>query len=115
MKWLALVVAIIFNSAANILIKTAVANNKGRSIVALIRDRSFSLPVLAGISCFVLALASFSYVLSRTNLSIAYPVLTSGCFLVIALVSWLFFKESITPPQILGFTLLIAGIWLVAR
>jgi multidrug transporter EmrE-like cation transporter len=49
------------------------------------------------------------------NLSVAYPILNSGCFLVIGLVSWLFLKETITSPQILGFTLIIAGIWLVAR
>jgi len=110
-----LVAAIMLNATANILIKTAVANRKAESIVSLIKDKSFSLPLLAGISCFVLALASFSYVLSRTNLSIAYPILTSGCFLLIGLASWLLFKESISPAQILGFTLIIAGIWLVAR
>src|SRR5450759_266780 len=103
------------NATANILMKTAVGNSKAENFVALVKDKSFILPALAGICCFVLALASFSYVLSRTNLSVAYPILTSGCFLLIGLVSWLFFKESITPAQILGFTLIIAGIWLVAR
>lgn len=114
MRWMVLVAAIMLNATANILIKTAVTNRKAESIVSLIKDKSFSLPLLAGICCFVLALASFSYVLSRTNLSVAYPILTSGCFLLIALASWLVFKESITSPQILGFTFILVGIWLVA-
>ena len=115
MRWMILVAAIMLNATANILVKTAVAHGKGEYVVALVKDKSFILPALGGVCCFALALASFSYVLSRTNLSVAYPILTSGCFLVIGLVSWLFFKESITSAQILGFTLIIAGIWLVAR
>ena len=114
MRWLLLVLAIMLNATANILIKTAVANSKAENVVALVKDNSFIFPALGGICCFVLALASFSYVLSRTNLSVAYPILTSGCFLVIGLASWLFFKESITPLQILGFTFIIAGICLVS-
>ena len=73
--------------------QTAVANIKAENIIALIKDRSFSVPALAGISCFVLGLAAFSYVLSKTNLSVAYPILTSGCFLTIGLVSWFFLRE----------------------
>jgi multidrug transporter EmrE-like cation transporter len=113
-KWFVLIAAIGLNAAANILIKTAVANKKLENIVGLIKDKSFLLPILAGIACFVCALVAFSYVLSRTNLSVAYPILTSGCFLTIGLTSWLFLGESITAVQILGFALIVAGIWLVA-
>ena len=115
MKWLVLLAAMMLNATANILIKIAVANSEERSIVALIKDKSFSLPMLTGISCLVLGLAAYSYVLSRTNVSVAYPILTSGGFLLIGLASWLFLAESITPAQILGSTLIIVGIWLVAR
>jgi multidrug transporter EmrE-like cation transporter len=71
--------------------------------------------VFLGLSCFALALVAYNYVLSQINLSIAYPLMTSVGYCIVIAVSWLFLHEKIVPIQLLGFFLIIAGVWMVAR
>ena len=51
----------------------------------------------------------------KTDLSVAYPIMTSLGFVIVVLVSWLFLKETITLIQFTGLALIIAGVWMVAR
>jgi multidrug transporter EmrE-like cation transporter len=117
MKYLILFTAIVFNATANILIKAGVkalgAENGG--LLLLLRKSITSLPLLGGVACFGLALVAYSMVLTRMNLSIAYPVMTSAGFLFIGIASWLLFKEPIAFVQIAGFFFIILGIWMVVR
>lgn len=71
--------------------------------------------LIAGVVLFGLALAAYSVVLSRINLSVAYPIMTGAGFLLVFLVSGLYFKEGITAAHILGAVLILAGVWVLAR
>lgn len=116
MKWLILAAAIICNALANILIKAGMTGaNPQLSIFNLLKERCFSPSILAGIACFVLALVAYSYVLSRMNLSVAYPIMTGAGFLIIGIVSALVFKESLKLLQIVGFALICLGILFASR
>jgi multidrug transporter EmrE-like cation transporter len=64
---------------------------------------------------FGLALAAYSIVLSKINLSIAYPIMTGGGFLLVFLASAAFFKENISATHILGAVLILAGVYTLAR
>jgi multidrug transporter EmrE-like cation transporter len=61
-----------------------------------------------------LAFVLYSIVLTRVNLSIAYPVMTSLGLVIISLVSILVFKEVITGVQAGGLLLIVIGVWLVS-
>jgi len=89
--------------------------HKEKNVLLMLRDRWLSLPIMGGIICFGLALAAYSYVLSRMNLSVAYPIMTSMGFLFVIIASWMFFGENVTLTQVTGFVLIIAGVWMVAR
>lgn len=115
MKWAILILAIVLNAFANIFIKAGMMGSKEESILLLLKEKWLSLPIISGIACFVLALVAYSYVLSKLNLSIAYPLMTSLGFVIVILASWLVFKESITLAQVAGFILILSGVWLVAR
>jgi len=115
MKWFILGIAIFLNAFANILIKIGV-RDKGirldiKSLIALV----FEPAILGGILCFILALVAYGFVLSKMNLSIAYPLMTSIGFMVVILASWLLLKESITLIQVIGFFFILSGVWLVAK
>jgi multidrug transporter EmrE-like cation transporter len=71
--------------------------------------------VFFGLFCFGVALVAYNYVLSQLNLSIAYPLMTSIGYCIVIVVSWLFLQEKIVPVQVLGFTFIIAGVWMVAK
>jgi multidrug transporter EmrE-like cation transporter len=115
MKWAILMVAVVLNALANIFIKAGMIGGKEKAPLLLIKEKCFSLPILSGILFFILALVAYSYVLSILNLSIAYPIMTSLGFFIVVLASWLVFKESITLIQLVGFILILSGVWLVAR
>jgi len=108
--------AIVANATANILIKVGMNRvGEGKGLLPTVMSGALQPAIIFGIVFFVLALAAYTYVLSRINLSIAYPIMTSMGFVLVILVSWLFLKETVTLYQLLGFVLIIAGVWLVAR
>jgi multidrug transporter EmrE-like cation transporter len=77
---------------------------------------ALSQPVFwAGLISFGLALAAYSLVLTRLNLSIAYPIMVSMGLVIVVLISGFYLNESISVMQILGFSLIVTGVWLVAR
>lgn len=115
--YLILFFAICLNATANILLKVGM-NRSGTlsftSIPEIISKVVLNPVIIGGILCFVLALGAYTYVLSKINLSIAYPIMTSLGYMIVILASWLFLKESITGVQVTGFCLIIGGVWLVA-
>lgn len=110
-----LALSIGFNAMANILIKVAMKRIGHSSGIGLMQRALREPAFLFGILCFGLALIAYSMVLSRLNLSIAYPLNVSLGLIIVVLTSALFLKESITLLQLGGFFLIIAGVWLVAR
>jgi multidrug transporter EmrE-like cation transporter len=59
-------------------------------------------------------MASHLVVLSKVQLSYAYPFL-SLAYVVVGLYSWFFFGEDINLARIAGFGLIIAGTVLIAQ
>jgi len=113
--YLILGLAIILNATANILIKVGMLRIEGKGGMGSILIAALSQPAFwGGILSFGLALAAYSFVLNRLNLSVAYPVMVSLGLIIVVLVSYFLLKESITAVQIAGFFLIIAGVWLVA-
>ncbi len=117
MIYFILLSAIIFNAAANILIRMGMRNADFQqfSISQYISFIFGNFYLLSGVASFGLALAAYSYVLSKMNLSIAYPIMTSVGFVIVVLFSTLFLSEKLVALQILGIALIIAGVWLIAH
>jgi multidrug transporter EmrE-like cation transporter len=114
--YLVLALAITLNALANIFMKVAMKDQQNTTSIIPMITQSLTNPTLfLGIISFGLALVAYCYVLSKINLSIAYPVMTSVGFLIVILVSWLYLGETITKIQIVGFICIIAGVWMVAR
>ncbi|MFH1729061.1 MAG: EamA family transporter [Pseudomonadota bacterium] len=110
--------AIVCNATANILIKLGMMKLDAIKLAPFdfLRYLSYiNLTIVAGIAMFALALVSYAYVLSKMNLSIAYPVMTSLGFVIVIAFSATFLKETITFIQLIGFASIILGVWLVAR
>lgn len=114
MKWVILALAIIFNALANVLIKYGVAGKSMGSAAAFWKSM-LSLPVVGGAAAFIVALGAYAYTLSRMDLSVAYPVMTSSGLILIGIASSAIFGEPIGLARLTGFALLIAGIVLIAR
>ncbi len=70
--------------------------------------------VLAGLAVFGISALSWLIVLSRVNLSIAYPMVSLG-YVAIIFLSWLIFKESVKPVTIAGCFTIAFGVFLISR
>lgn len=117
--YLVLLAAIVLNAGANIMIKAAMRKSpiildQGAVLQAFLQAAKNPL-LITGVALFGLALAAYSVVLSKLNLSIAYPIMTGAGFLLVFLASAAFFKESIAPVHIIGAGLILAGVWTLVK
>ncbi len=112
-QWIVLVFAICANASANIFIKAGMA--KVAKIEGSMLHKSITQPFIwAGALCFGLALLAYAWCLSKMELSVAYPIMTSVGLIIVALVSYLLFQEQFTNLKIIGTLLIVIGVVLVA-
>ena len=70
--------------------------------------------VIAGLVSFFVSMLIWLYVLSRMELSLAYPFVALN-YILILFGSYFLFKETITPYKMIGVVVIIVGVYLVAR
>jgi multidrug transporter EmrE-like cation transporter len=116
-RWYTLLaVALVFNAVANVLMKAGMRTApEGAGATAMLRHYLTSWPVLVGLLLFALNVLAYTQALTRIPLSVAYPLMTSLGFLIVVSASAVFFEETITWVQGIGFALIVAGVVLVAR
>ena len=70
--------------------------------------------VFAGLVTFVISMASHLYVLSKVELSFAYPFL-SLAYVAVAVFAYLIFKEDLNAWRIAGIAFICVGTVLIAQ
>ncbi|MDR3410646.1 MAG: SMR family transporter [Formivibrio sp.] len=73
-----------------------------------------NLPILGGLSCYVVSVVVWIMALSRVEVSIAYPMLSIG-YVVNALLAWWLFGEAVGIQRLSGIAVIIVGVIIVAR
>lgn len=66
-------------------------------------------PFLAGMGCYAVSIFLWLYVLSRLQVSLAYPFQGAG-YVIGTLVAWRFLDEPVSPMNILGIVLIFSGL-----
>ncbi len=66
--------------------------------------------VLLGLAGWISSAAGYTIVLSRTQLSVAYPILMSSGYALVVLVSFLWLKEPFNAVKWLGLFLIFSGV-----
>ncbi|MFT5534982.1 MAG: multidrug transporter EmrE-like cation transporter [Burkholderiaceae bacterium] len=72
------------------------------------------LPILGGLTCYVVSVLVWIIGLSRVDVTIAYPMLSLG-YIINALGAWYFLGEMVSTQRILGIGVIIVGVILLAR
>ena len=75
---------------------------------------AFNPYILGGLSCYTISLVVWLMALSRTEVSIAYPMLSIG-FALNAAIAWWWLGEAISVQRVVGVSIIIVGVFLVAR
>lgn len=72
------------------------------------------LPIIGGLSCYVISVVVWIIGLSRVDVTIAYPLLSLG-YIVNAIGAWYFLGEAVSTQRILAILIIIAGVALLTR
>jgi len=70
--------------------------------------------VFVGLAFFGASAVLWLVVLSRLELSLVYPMV-SVAYILVALASWLLFKENVTLVRWLGILVIVMGVFLISR
>lgn len=73
-----------------------------------------NVPIIGGLSCYVVSVVVWILALSRVEVSIAYPMLSIG-YVVNAGLAWFLFGEAVGPQRLIGIGVIIIGVVIVAR
>ncbi len=110
---------VLLNAIAQLLLKAGAGSLAGVELRAgnalLIATRLLSsMPILAGLTCYVLSVVVWILALTRVEVSVAYPMLSLG-YVVNALAAWWLFGENLSGARLAGIGVILLGVWLVAR
>jgi drug/metabolite transporter (DMT)-like permease len=111
---------VLLNAAAQLLLKAG--TNRLGGAIHLTMDNWFAtglkvatqLPILAGLACYAVSLVVWIIGLSRTDVTIAYPMLSLG-YVVSAFGAWMFLGEVVPPQRLLAIGVIMIGVLLLAR
>lgn len=112
-----IVVGVLLNATAQLLIKAGTAKFSelisSNFVVTAIRI-VFQPQIFAGLMCYVVSVGIWIFVLSRVPVSIAYPMLSIG-YVVSAFAGFMLFGESLSALKLIGISVIIIGVYLVAQ
>lgn len=70
--------------------------------------------IILGLSCYVFSVLVWLLVLSRVDVSIAYPMISMS-FIVNAVAAYYLFGEQISVARLSGIVIILFGVFIVAR
>jgi drug/metabolite transporter (DMT)-like permease len=83
-------------------------------LFAIVPSIAFSPFILAGVASYVVGVVIWMLVLSRVDVSAAYPFLSLG-YIVAAICAWVFFAEHISLMRIFGIALTCIGVIFISQ
>lgn len=111
---------VLLNAIAQLLLKAG--TNAMGGAIHLTADNWFAtgvkvatqLPILAGLACYVISLVVWIIGLSRTDVTLAYPMLSLG-YVVSAVGAWMFLGEAVSVQRLVAIGVIMVGVALLAR
>ena len=114
-----ILIGVLLNAAAQLALKQGmrqigyfdfVAHNIGHVSFAVATNAY----IWVGLSCYVISVVVWLLVLSRVEVSYAYPLLSVG-YIVTACAGWLFFQENMSMTRLMGIVVICFGVWLITK
>jgi len=107
---LLIVVSVTLSAVAQVLFRGGMmgAGEEGLSPAALLHPA-----VLGGVACYGVSVAMWLYILTRVDVSAAYPLASIG-FIVTAVAGWRLFGERLSEARLAGILLICVGVVLVS-
>ena len=72
------------------------------------------MPIIGGLTCYVISVGVWIIGLSRVDVTIAYPLLSLG-YIINAVGAWYFLGEAVSAQRLLAIAVIIVGVILLTR
>ncbi|KAF1041961.1 MAG: 4-amino-4-deoxy-L-arabinose-phosphoundecaprenol flippase subunit ArnF [Herbaspirillum frisingense] len=110
---------ICLNAVAQLLLK---AGTNAVGAIHLTAENWFStglklatqLPIIGGLSCYVISVVVWIIGLSRVDVTVAYPLLSLG-YIINAIGAWYFLGEAVSVQRLVAIGVIIVGVVLLTR
>lgn len=114
-----ILLAVLINVTAQLLLKLGMQKIgyfefTAANIVPVGLQVAKSIPIIIGIGGYVLSVIVWMMVLSRADVSMAYP-LSSLAYIFVALAAWWLLDENLSAMRVIGIFIIIFGVFLVSR
>ena len=115
-QYLIMLFVVAFNVCGHVFLKAGM-NQIGSITPALLITNFtrvfFNPSILFGLFCYVSSVAGYLVLLSKTDISLAYPIVTSLAYAAIVIVSFFIFKEPFSTVKWIGLGLILIGVVIV--
>lgn len=118
-KYLLILSGVLLNATAQILLKQGMSTIghfafTAENALPIAYKAALNPHILAGLFCYVVSVVIWMLVLSRVEVSFAYPFLSVG-YVVTAVAGYLLFQDNLGLERVAGIALICLGVVLVAR
>lgn len=110
---------VLLNTAAQLLLKAGMAQIgyfefSAANALPIVHKVIVNFPIIGGLTLYIVSVAVWLLVLSRVQVSFAYPMISIG-YIVNAIAAYYLFGEPLTSMRLLGIFVIISGVYLVAN
>lgn len=118
-NWMLVLTAVLINAAAQLLLKVGARalhefTFSIGNIVPIIVKLATNSFILGGLACYVVSVLVWIVLLSRVEVSLAYPLVSLG-YIVTALAAWWLFGEHLSTERVAGIAVILFGVFLITR
>lgn len=118
-SFICILIGVSLNACAQLLLKAGVNavghfNLTAANILPVGFRIATQLPIIGGLTCYVLSVVVWIVGLSRVDVSIAYPMLSLG-YVVNAFAAWYLFGEALSMQRLVGIGIILVGVVVLAR
>ncbi len=114
-----ILLSVVINTLAQLLLKLGMTRLGSFSLSwqhlpSLIGQVSCNPYIILGMVCYVASVGSWLIVLSRADVSYAYPMASLG-YILTAFAGYYWLHETLSPARILGIIVIMMGVYLITR
>ena len=111
--------SVMLNALAQIFLKRGVMHFENipastGNLLKLYLNAATNYYVLGGLLCYGVSVLTWMFVLSKTEVSYAYPFLSIG-YILSAIAGYYFFQEHISFSRMLGIAIICVGVIIIAK
>jgi drug/metabolite transporter (DMT)-like permease len=116
---LLILIGVVLNAAAQLLLKVGMGRIghfelSTANVWPVGLQIATSLPIIGGIVCYVMSVLVWLVVLSRMEVSQAYPMMSLG-YIITALAAYFWLGEALGPMRVAGIAVIMVGVYMVSK